>query len=145
MSEILFEPARRLDETQIGEILTSAGLPAEDINPHLGNFVVAKQNDKLIGCAGLEVTGTIALLRSVAVDAALRSHGIAAQLCDLLLKRAHALGIKEVYLLTATAATYFEKHGFSRIERESAPPVIQSNKQFTSLCPSTAVLMKRKI
>jgi len=145
MSEILFEPASGLEERQIGEILISAGLPAEDVAPHLANFILAKENNDVIGCAGLEIYGKIALLRSVAVTAPARSHGIAAQLCRMLLQQAYDLGIEEVYLLTTTAANYFEKQGFSRIERETAPVVFQSNKQFTSLCPSTAVLMWKKL
>ena len=145
MNEILFEPAKGSDERQIGEILRSAGLPAEDVTPHLSNFILAKENRNTIGCAGLEIYGKIALLRSVAVLEPARSHGIAARLCEMLLKQARKLGIEEVFLLTTSAANYFEKQGFRRIERNTAPAVIQSNKQFTSLCPSSAVLMKKQI
>jgi len=145
MSGILFETAKDSEEGQIGEILISAGLPAEDVAIHLRNFLVAKQNNEVIGCAGLETYGKIALLRSVAVTALSRSRGIAARLCEMLLQQAQEHGIEEVYLLTTAAANYFERLGFSRIERDTAPAVIQSNRQFTSLCPSSAVLMRKPI
>jgi amino-acid N-acetyltransferase len=44
-------------------------------------------------------------------------------------------------LLTTTAAAFFEKRGYRRLARTSAPAAIRATTQFSALCPSTATLM----
>lgn len=54
---------------------------------------------------------------------------------------ARQLGIHEVYLLTETAADYFPRFGFHRIERAAASPAIHSSVEWTSACPASAQAM----
>lgn len=57
------------------------------------------------------------------------------------LARTH--GIKSVYLLTTTAADYFPRMGFARIERDEVPVAVQQSTEFRTLCPASAVAMRR--
>lgn len=49
-----------------------------------------------------------------------------------------------IHLLTTTAADFFESRGFRRISKEQAPLEIRATREFSSLCPSTAVLMVKQ-
>jgi amino-acid N-acetyltransferase len=54
-------------------------------------------------------------------------------------------GLTTLYLLTQTAEKYFEKKGFEKIARDQTPHEVQQSKEFSHLCPSTAVAMKKQI
>ena len=47
--------------------------------------------------------------------------------------------------LTTTAADYFARLGFVRIDRDAAPPAIRATAQFASLCPASAHVMRREL
>lgn len=139
---IVFATAQLRDESEIRELLKKSALPDEDIADHLKNFIVATDGSRLLGCVGLEVTAGYGLLRSLAVDESSRSRGFGQELCQRVLKLAADRGFTELYLLTTSAAGYFERHGWSRITRDSAPEPIQQTRQFQGLCPTSAVLMR---
>ena len=127
------------DLNAIRSLLKKCDLPANDLEEHLNHFLVARLEDRLIGCIGMELEGP--LLRSLAVDPQHRGLGVAKQLCDRLLAQAKDQGMEEIYLLTTTASGFFRKAGFETKDRSEAPETIRNHKQFTELCPSSAVLM----
>jgi hypothetical protein len=43
--------------------------------------------------------------------------------------------------LTTTAAGYFERRGYVRVERHALPGPIRRSEEFTQLCPASAVAM----
>lgn len=126
-------------------LLKDCGLPYQDVGPaHLGGLLVAGAIDGTVDAAiGLERHGPDALLRSLAVRPGLRSAGLGAQLVDALEQRARAGGVRALYLLTTTAADYFERKGYERIARAEAPDALQASREFSSLCPSQAVCMRK--
>ena len=142
MSEVVFLSAQPEDEPNVRKLLTASGLPDEDIAPHLQHFILAKAGAELVGCIGLETAGDYGLLRSLAVASSHRSRGLGAQLSALVEDQARGRGFRTLYLMTTTAAQYFERRGYEPVDRELAPGPIRTTRQFTSLCPSTAVLMK---
>ncbi len=54
-------------------------------------------------------------------------------------------GIQALYLITTTAAPFFEKRGFAKVDRSAVPVAIQRTTQFSALCPSSATVMHRNI
>jgi N-acetylglutamate synthase-like GNAT family acetyltransferase len=62
-----------------------------------------------------------------------------------LIKQVRLQGVKELYLITTTADGYFEKQGYERVSRENVPVEIAQSQQFSSICPSSAVVMKKGI
>ncbi len=137
--------ASAADEPIINRQLADAHLPHDDVAPHLQNFIVATQNEAIVGVVGLEVHGRVGLLRSLVVDPTVRGHGVGQSLCDRLIRHARAQGVRELYLLTLDAETYFQPLGFRRIERTSAPDTIRGTRQFQGLCPTSATLMVRDL
>jgi amino-acid N-acetyltransferase len=134
------------DEAWIRQLLTLCGLPHEDITPeHLLHFWIIKEEGEVLGTVGLEIYGRSALLRSLAVDPRFRKRGFASELRQRAEEFAASLDIKELYLLTMTAESYFQKRSYRKIERISAPPAIQGTEEFRTLCPASSVLMTKAI
>jgi amino-acid N-acetyltransferase len=138
--------AQAADLPEIRALLEAAGLPHEDLTAgHLEHFLVLRSGPALAGVAGLEVHGADGLLRSVAVSQALRAQGFGAGLVAALEARAGARGLRALYLLTTTAAEFFARRGYRRIERREAPPRIQASAEFSALCPATATCMVKQL
>jgi arsenate reductase len=119
--------------------LNSAHLPTDDLADNNARYFTL--NDQ--GFGGLAHLGEAAMLRSVV--SATRGRGDGKALVELLLQRAQEHGHREIWLLTTTAAGFFEKLGFKRMPREAAPAHVRDTRQFSGLCPDTAVLMCRSL
>jgi amino-acid N-acetyltransferase len=65
------------------------------------------------------------------------------QLVEAALRMATDRSISALYLLTTTADDYFSRFGFERIERHQVPLSVQSSIEFTSVCPSSATVMRK--
>ncbi len=124
-------------------LLQGADLPTAGVADATGNYFVAEENGAIIALGGLEAHLPDALLRSLAVSRGRRNDGLGRLVFDRLWQQAEAAGYCGVYLLTTTAADYFERLGFSRIERERAPRGIRQCAEFAMLCPANAVVMRR--
>ena len=134
------EPIDRLAE--IKHLLSACGLPTADISPSNSLLFFGSHSDaKLVGIVGLEVYGTVALLRSLAVDPTQRKHGLGKSLVDFAEAHAASLGVKSLYLLTTTADALFSRLGYAHASREEAPRVIKATSQFSALCPASSVFM----
>ncbi|MED5618172.1 arsenic resistance N-acetyltransferase ArsN2 [Ideonella sp. BN130291] len=129
------------DWPAIQSLLTANHLPLEGAEEHLATFVVALSGNEVVGVAGAEVYGAVALLRSVAIAPGLHGQGIGESLVRLLLQEATRRGIGQVFLLTTTAADYFPRFGFEPQPREHAPRALQASAEFQGACPANAVLM----
>jgi hypothetical protein len=53
--------------------------------------------------------------------------------------------VRALYLLTATAESFFEHRGYRRIDRAKAPSAIQSTREFASLCPASSAFMIKQL
>ncbi len=133
------------DREAILSLLASVNLPTEDLPQNLSHFIIAREDDKVVGSAGLELYGKYALLRSLAVAPAKQGTGLGKSLYQQAMQLAAEQGVKEVYLITTTAAPFFEKQGFTKVVRSSIPIAIQKTAQFSSICPSTATIMQKPI
>lgn len=133
------------DAVQVKRLLADCGLPAEDAGSHVERFLIARSGNDLAGTIGLELAGSSALLRSLAVAERYRRQGLAMQLVDRILAYAHARGIETLYLLTLTAGEFFRQRGFATVERSSAPEQIAATQEFATLCPDTAAFMVRDL
>lgn len=102
---------------------------------------MAVSNGEVVGCAGAEVYGHIALLRSVAVAPGLHKQGIGKLLLDRLIHEAQRRDIVRLYLLTVTAPEYFAQFGFKRAKIEEAPPALKASAEFQGACPACAAFM----
>jgi amino-acid N-acetyltransferase len=130
------------DAASIERLLTARHLPTAGARDHLGTFVVATKGHSLLGCAGIERYGDVGLLRSVAVAEIVGGRGVGAELVRAALERARTLGLRELYLLTTTAAAYFPRFGFERVGREALPSALHVSEELRGACPASAVAMR---
>lgn len=86
-----------------------------------------------------------AALRSLAVAPAARDRGLGRQLCERVVREAQARDLTELWLLTTSAAAYFARLGFEVVARERTHDAVRRTAQFTTLCPSTAIVMQRSL
>jgi len=127
-------------------LLEASGLPATDLRAGRPvTFLAAVADGHLLGCVGYELSAGVALLRSLAVQPSGRGSGVGRQLVAEVERHASAAGARELFLLTTTAAPFFEQLGFEPVAREAAPGFIVGSPQFQGLCPVTAVLMARQL
>lgn len=135
----------RADELDaVRALLGRCGLATADLDEGPpAEFTVALDGGQIVGAAALQCVGDAGLLRSVAVDPDWRGHGIAAALVESVEAGARSLGVRELWLLTTSAKSWFERHGYRAAARMEAPTAIQASRQFASLCPaSSACLVK---
>jgi amino-acid N-acetyltransferase len=145
MRDVVIASARARDRQAIERMLAQAGLPREDIGPHLRHFLVARRGGALVGVVGLEPLDRRALLRSLAVRARHRGKGVGWLLCQRIEAKARRQGVKALYLLTTTAEPFFRRAGFRRIARSRAPGSVQRTREFQELCPATAACMVKPL
>ena len=118
-------------------------LPASDIKLDGSYFVgYLAESKQLIASGGVEFYGDTALLRSIAVDETFRGHSLGRKIVDDIISKATDTKIKDLYLLTETAHSYFLKRGFQDVPREVVPDVIKQTTEFAHVCPASAVVMK---
>jgi len=81
------------------------------------------------------------LIRSVVIDPTFRNKQIGNQLINALMDKLYPENYKGFYLLTETAASFFTKLGFMPVQRENVPVEIQQSTEFSTICPSSAMVM----
>lgn len=142
MSEITILPATAEDVDAIKALLVANDLPTAGVAEHWRTFIVARDGDTIVGCGGAEAYQFAALIRSIAVRADYRSHGLGRRLVRQLLDRLASRGLREFYLLTTTAEDYFRKRGFKTIDRDEVHPQLLASREFQDACPSSATCMR---
>jgi N-acetylglutamate synthase-like GNAT family acetyltransferase len=140
-NSISLRQAGASDWPAVEALLLANKLPTEGAQAHLPTYLLATSNGEVVGCAGAEVYGSVALLRSVAVAPGLQKQGIGRQLVDRLLHEARSRDIAALYLLTVTAPEYFAQYGFKRMKIEDAPQALKASAEFQGACPACAALM----
>ncbi|MBY5606905.1 arsenic resistance N-acetyltransferase ArsN2 [Rhizobium leguminosarum] len=125
--------------------LAGAGLPVDDLTDAGRSFYRFSRSGQTVGFGGLELHGETALLRSIVVLSDQQGFGFGHAITLGLLDQAQREGATAAYLLTETAAPFFQSLGFRPIARDEAPTEILTTRQAASLCPASAALMVRSL
>jgi amino-acid N-acetyltransferase len=125
-------------------LLQQQHLPVSDIDENKVLYLL-KDGERTIGTVGLEIFEDGALLRSVSVLKQEQGKGYGKYINEEIEKYAKKAGINWLYLLTTTAKDFFDKQGYCVVSRDEAPTSVKQTAEFSSLCPSSAVIMKKKI
>ena len=137
--------AQPQDLEEIRSLLQSQQLPIEDIDDHISFLLARNTANRVVGCCGLECYSSVGLLRSLVVDSAFQGKGLGQQLVQQTLEMAKEKELEVVYLLTTTAAEFFEKLGFDQVYRNEVPMAIQQTKEYAQLCPDSAVVLRLQL
>lgn len=133
------------DHNWVVELLEKAKLPVSDVNLEKQVFLKITSDNKLAAIGALEISGTYALLRSVVVPQNLQRRGAGISITKALIGEARNRGLTQLFLLTETADKFFNKIGFTSINRTYVPQEILNMEEFASICPSSAICMTLEI
>lgn len=141
---LLLQEADQEQRQDIRALLSANGLPVSDLASTVKLFALTDQK-QLMGSAGLELYGTNALLRSMSVIEHNKGRGLGKKICLAIEAMAKKAGIGVLYLVTTTAAGFFEKMGYLPVRRENLPADILSSAQFNGICPASATIMQKTL
>jgi amino-acid N-acetyltransferase len=141
----LIDQAQSEDAQAVRQLLERNHLPVEGLTDWIATTLVARENGQIVGSAALEVYAGGALLRSVAVAPEVQRRGLGHELTVAAIRLAETLNAPALYLLTTTAERFFPKFGFEPIARADVPAAVQTSIEFTSACPSTAMVMRKML
>jgi amino-acid N-acetyltransferase len=145
MMQTRIDRARSEDLDEVLSLLAQHHLPLEGLREHFETTIVAREEDRIVGSAALELYADGALLRSVAVAPARQGRQLGRELTEAAIRLAEERRAPAIYLLTTTAEQYFPKFGFETIARAEVPPAVQQSVELTSACPSTATVMRKRL
>ncbi len=115
-----------------------------DIYENLQSFTVAQADTgDIVGCCSLQIIwADLAEIKSLAIAQGHKGEGIGGAIVESAIEQASQLGISKVFALTLEAG-FFEKAGFTVVEKESLPMKVWSDCARCSKqqnCDETAVI-----
>jgi len=140
---VRIERASPADAEALLALIERAQLPTGGLASHLEAAFVAREGERIVGSAAIEVYEEGGLLRSVAVEADRRGTGLGAHLTGAAIEDAQRRALPALYLLTTTAERFFPRFGFERITRDDVPASVQASIEFREACPASATVMRR--
>lgn len=130
----------------IAELLAEGGLPTDDLaEQDLSLYRIEVSGNGVVAVGGLERCGNTALIRSIATSASVRGRGIASEIVEELERISANEGFEDIFLITESAQRYFATKGYSLMDRDNVPHSIRKSRQFSSLCPNTASVMRKRV
>jgi N-acetylglutamate synthase-like GNAT family acetyltransferase len=138
--EIALRPARTDDIPAIETLLKAEWLPPMAIAEFLDSFWVLDSDGRVLGCAGIEIYGGAAVLRSVVVALDLRGTGAGDRLVRHGLDYAREHGAQRVYLFTMHAAPFFARYGFQPVTTDDFEPSVRGSWQYIGLTERPEIL-----
>jgi amino-acid N-acetyltransferase len=141
----VIESAMAPDLPGIRALLERLHLPLAGVDERLPTLLVAREGERIVGTAAVELYADGALLRSVAVDPRRQGQQLGHQLTDAALRLATTHGANTVFLLTTTAERFFPRFGFEQITRDEVPPSVRASVEFQSACPASAIVMRKRL
>jgi N-acetylglutamate synthase-like GNAT family acetyltransferase len=145
MVKLTPHPLRAGEREALKAALAKAELPTADIGEPGRLFWRFETRDEVpVGFGGLEVHGEDALMRSLVTLPPVRNRGVGTAMVAALEFEARLHGCRSVWLITTTAADFYQRLGYACCERAVMPPAIRASAEFSTLCPDSAdVLMKQ--
>lgn len=141
-SELMVETAAFNDYQQIAQLLTDNKLPVPGEADQPVRFFTVRRNNNVIACLGWESYGSLALLRSLAVQQSQQGCGVGTLLVQSALTRLAREGTQEFYLLTGTASRFAARFGFNIVDRCTLPEQLNGSRQLATDCCSSAECMR---
>ncbi len=131
-------PAGPADGEAVRALVEGAGLDVAEVGSLEGTVVVG--DGAPVATASVDVRGTEAYVRSVAVAEEARGRSLGALVVAGAVRRAAAAGVTDLYLLTEDAAGFFEALGFEATARGHLPTWVVERSRG---CSASATAMRR--
>lgn len=144
MTDTVSTPEGRLGS--VLDLLAASGLPTADLAEAAPtDFRVVERDGRVVGCVAVETHGDAGLLRSLAVAPEVRGHGVGGRLVEAAEALARERRLGALYLLTTTAAPFFEARGYAPVDRAAVPEAVRASTEFASVCPASAACLVKTL
>jgi N-acetylglutamate synthase-like GNAT family acetyltransferase len=144
--KLVAKPIPHGERGVLARTLAKARLPVDDVDEPGRLFWRFESSDQVpLGFGGLEIHGKDALLRSVLTLPPAQKRGVGRGIVAALETEALAAGCQRIWLLTMDAAPFFAQLGYAQCPRDAVPPNMQATEQWRSLCPATAIVMRKQL
>ncbi|MHA1975488.1 MAG: arsenic resistance N-acetyltransferase ArsN2 [Candidatus Hodarchaeales archaeon] len=130
------------DLPEVLALLKLVDLPVEGVKEHFQDFFIIRNDEMVVGCVGIEIYENTGLLRSLAIHPSSQGKGLGQQMVTRIEEYSTEKELNPIYLLTDTAEKFFLKLDFEIIPREETDSRVKQSIEFTTLCPSSPVMMK---
>jgi amino-acid N-acetyltransferase len=140
VGEVTIRSARADDIPAIESLLKAEWLPPMAIQEFLDSFWVIESDPGVKGCAGIEIYGDSAVLRSVVVDPSLRGTGEGDRLVRRALDYSRGRGARRVYLFTMHAGPFFARYGFKPVSTDDFDIAVRDSWQYVGLTEHPEIL-----
>jgi glycerol 3-phosphatase-2 len=143
-----FRPATPQDAGAIGSLLQQAGLGADGVEDRIQGTIVSSD---ISGSKEIDATGCVqteagfGILRSIAVRKPLEGKSLGMLTVAAAMARARSQGVRHVSLFTETAAGFFERLGFRRVDRGELPEPVRNSAHAAEECAATAAALVRDL
>jgi amino-acid N-acetyltransferase len=133
--------------SSIRQLLESAALPTDDLDESAcAYFTVYADDSEIKGAFALEpLAERYAMVRSLVVATDIRGRHVGQALLESVETQARSKQVTDLFLLTTSADGFFARAGYERIARDVAPECVRTHAQFKSLCPASAIVMRKRI
>lgn len=133
------------DWPDIEALLRASCLSSEVRHDHFTQYMIARDNSGLLGCAGIERYDTTGVLRALAVAQRARSAGLGELLVSAIVADGRQQGIETIVLQTANASGYFARLGFAPIGLSDLPSSIHPSHEFDRSSNEMGTLMQTSL
>jgi amino-acid N-acetyltransferase len=133
------------DVPAVEALLSTAGLPRAGAREAQSLGGVARAGAPLQAPPTVERFGSAGLLRSVVVAQERRGTGLGRAIVTAAEDLAREAGIRDLYLLTETAADWFPRLGYEVVDRRVAAAAVGASVEFTTVCRDTGTPMRRAL
>jgi glycerol-1-phosphatase len=137
--------AKPTDAPTIRALLEEGGLSAAGVEARIPETMVSSEGEEteIDATACLESVEGYGILRSVAVRKSLQGKGLG-MLAVAAAVTSDRADSRTVYLLTESAAAFFHRLGFRKVERNELPEPVRAS-AYAEECPDTAIAMVRQL
>ncbi|MDX2086989.1 MAG: hypothetical protein SFX73_04015 [Kofleriaceae bacterium] len=127
----------RKEDDAASALREANGLPTDDVADATIQLLGAFDNGALLG---MRTPRPPAVPRRRSTR---RKRGVGRVLGERISELALEHRLEGLWLLTTSATSYFERLAFVVADRDTTPSGIKATAQYSTLCPSTAVVMRR--
>lgn len=135
--------ATEKDLPEIEALLRACALSIEGVRAHIEQYIVVRDNAGLLGCVGIEQSGTVGLLLGLAVAQRARSAGLGELLISAIVADARQRGVESIFVQTTSASAYFARFGFAPIgTSQEVPRALLPSQEFSTNKAAPGTLMR---
>jgi amino-acid N-acetyltransferase len=125
-------------------LLRSMDLTVSGVAEHLGHYLVARDDESVIGTCGVEVIGRDGLIQNLAVIPERRNEGVEALLIARAEELARQMDLGRLFAFAADGESEFRRLGYAACAHAEAPSLVREGWR-VRMGDSNAPLMKKQI